>query len=146
MGEDILKRVFEVQPPSSFCLPLQTPWRQTLRRTGAGSCPSWERGERQVHAQQKNSHDDDQANEHVEISGSFHPDQHTSKKAEDSKGHLTLRHRVPPLRSHGGSGSASDTLATGDAPPQAYLIPPGKTRVLAEHPSCLNSGVWIRCG
>jgi len=58
--------------------------------------PSREVGERQIHAQQKNRHDDDKANERVKISCDLYADQRTYQKADDSKGHLTLRHREPP--------------------------------------------------
>ena len=92
----------EVQHSSSLWLPLRTPLWHTLRSTPAGSCPSWEVGERQVHAQQKKRHDDDQANELVKISDDLNDDQDTYQKANDSKGHLTLRHGNPPLRSHVG--------------------------------------------
>jgi len=64
-----------------------------LRSTSAGSCPSRQVGEHQVHAPQNNPHDDKQANERVKISCDLHANQNTYKKAYESKDNLTLRHR-----------------------------------------------------
>jgi hypothetical protein len=116
---------------SSLWLPLCTPLRHTLRSTPAGSCPSRQVGEHQVYAQQKNRHDDDEANERVKVSCDLYASQDTYKKADASKGNLTLRYRDPPLRFHADDRPAPDTLAAGDVTPQAYPIPPGKTSVLA---------------
>src|SRR5258708_23786308 len=80
--------------------PLRPPLWHMLRSTPASSRPSWQVGERQVHAQQNNRYDDDQANECVEISCDLYANQDTYQKADDSKDNLTLCHRNSPLLIH----------------------------------------------